>query len=76
MESPNLKELSSELIKKQKKVVATITIVDDGETTAALIAGEGERLLNMLATAMVERPELKQLIGRAYLAATIHDMKS
>lgn len=76
MENPNLKELSSNLIKKQKKVVATITIVDDGEVSSALVAGESDRLINMLATAMVEKPELRQLVGKAYLAAAIHSMKS
>lgn len=76
MENINLKEISSELVNKQKKVVATITMVDDGETTSALIAGEGEKLMNMLVGAMIDKPEFKQLVGKAYLASTIHNMKN
>lgn len=76
MENPNLKELSSNLIQKQKKVIATVTIVDDGETSTALVAGECDRLVNMLASAMIEQPQFRQLIGKAYLAATVHTMKS
>lgn len=76
MENINLKEISSELVNKQKKIVATITIVDDGETTSALIAGEGEKLMNMLVGAMIDKPEFRKLIGRASLATAIYAAKS
>lgn len=71
IERPDLKELSSKLVKDQKKVVATITMVDDGETTSALIAGEGGKLMNMLVGAMIDKPEFRQLVGKAYLATAI-----
>lgn len=76
MENSNLKELSSNLIQKQKKVIATVTIVDDGEASTALVSGECGILVNMLASAMIEQPQFRQLIGKAYLAATVHTMKS
>lgn len=76
IERPDLKELSSKLVKDQKKVVAIITMVDDGETTSALIAGESGKIANMLIGAMIDKPEFKQLVGKAYLAATIHNMKN
>lgn len=72
MENLNLKEAVSKVINDKKKIVTTITVVDDGESASALIAGEDERLLTVLAGAMIEKPEFKQLIGRAYLAATMH----
>lgn len=68
----NLKEVGLDLIKNQKKVVATVTIVDDGETTSAVIAGDSGRLVNLLANAMVNKPEFRELVGKAYLVSTLH----
>lgn len=76
MEKLNLKEVSSKLVNDQKKVDAAIVMVLDGDTSSAIIAGESEKLLSMLVGAMVDKPEFKQLIGKAYLSATIHGLKN
>lgn len=69
MEELNLKKVGAELFSNQPRVEATLSIVNDGKTTSAIIAGDYDQLVDMLSEAMVIQPSIRKLLSASFLAA-------
>ena len=72
MEEKDLKKAGIDLFSSQPKVENVFCVVDNGETTIAMVAGTGVDLINLLARAMVDNPKVRKFFEQAYLATVAH----
>lgn len=69
MEEKDLKKAGIELFSNQPQVKTAIAIVDNGEMTTAMVAGQTCDIISAIAGVMADNPQVRKFFEVAYLEA-------
>lgn len=64
----DLKKKAQELIESSPEVKSAVIFINQGERSAAMVAGESGEVINLLANALKQSPQVKHLFELAYFA--------
>lgn len=75
MEEKDLKKVGIDLFSSQPKVESVFCVVDNGKKDIAMVAGTGVDIIKLLASVMINEPQVREFFEKAYRAAIAHIAK-